>query len=271
MNVEAWLLANTQRLTAAGIASARLDCLILLEDLTGHDRAWLLAHPEFELPGTQISELETKIAAREQHMPLAYIRGHVAFYGREFTVNEHVLVPRPESEAMINLLKQWATTGLEQIVDVGTGSGALAISAKLELPAVQVFGLDIDPACLEVARQNGHALQADVEFSLSDLLENHEYDRPYAILANLPYVPIDYPVNQAARHEPKLALYAGVDGLDDYRRFWQQISQLHNQPLLVITEALEEQHHGLATLARHYGYFQTAKEGLAQAFTPLTS
>lgn len=295
MRVDRWLKLHSTCLQQAGIESARLDCLILLEDATGHDRAWLLAHPEFELPDTKISRLNTQISKREQHLPLAYIRGHAAFYGREFTVNEHVLVPRPESEMMIELFKTWpkdaaagaankktgmagtAETAEVTIADLGTGSGALAITAKLEAPEATVIGSDIDPDCLAVARHNARALQADCLFLQADLLGPEvvaavgSAANRWAILANLPYVPDSYPINRAASHEPKLALFAGVDGLDAYRRLWRQIHGLPagRRPQLVITEALETQHHALATLARHYGYLQHAKEGLAQAFTPL--
>jgi len=281
MPIDAWLKSSVQQLTEAGIDSARLDCLLLLEDATGKDRGWLLAHSEFELSDEQLETLGKQLNRRARHIPLAYIRGRVEFYGRSFAVNKHVLVPRPESEAMIGLLKDLAVNGDASkadkkagltIIDVGTGSGALAVTAKLEVPAAAVIGTDIDPACLEVARRNAAALHVDCSFMEADLLSPDviaSAGNNFIILANLPYVPDGYPINRAATHEPKLALFAGIDGLDLYKQLWQQIAGAATKPQAVITEALEDQHHALATIARHYGYLQTAKEGLAQAFTPL--
>src|SRR3990167_7586357 len=106
MRVEAWLKQATQELETAGIGTARLDCLVLLEDLTGKDRAYLLAHPEFPVKGSTFHKLEKQIEKRKKHVPLAQIRGKTEFYGREFIINQDVLEPRPESETMIELLKE---------------------------------------------------------------------------------------------------------------------------------------------------------------------
>jgi len=263
-----WFNHARAKLGTAGIESARLDCLLLLEDATSQDRSWLLAHPEFELSQDQLGHLNTQITQRQSHIPLAYIRGQVEFYGRRFIVDEHVLVPRPESEAMVNILKEIKA---DTIIDVGTGSGALAVTAALELPSSEVIGLDIDPACLEIADKNARLLQATCSFIKSDLLDSRpafDDSRKFVILANLPYVPDDYPINQAASHEPKLALFAGPDGLDLYRRLWQQIGHMPQLPVYVITEALLEQHQALATIARSVGYSMIKNEGLAQCFAP---
>lgn len=282
MNVKDWLKAATSTLQGAAIESARLDCLILLEDATSKDRAWLLAHPEYELPKLLVTELDKKVAHRSTHVPLAYIRGHVEFYGRDFAVNEHVLVPRPETEEMVELLKVMVSSGSVQadnlvIVDVGTGSGALAITAKLEVPQAHVIGVDIDPACLAVGHQNAAALGvgAEVAFRAADLLEVTDggalLPEADVILANLPYVPQEYPINKAAGHEPELALFGGADGLVPYRKLFQYLSE-RQQPLkpehlqFVITEALEFQHSDLAKIAGVMGYQLEKTAGLAQCF-----
>jgi hypothetical protein len=106
MTIGDWLRTATNQLNDAGIATGRLDCLVLLEDALGYDRAWLLSHPEQELQRSELKKLNTKIVQRVQHIPLAYIRGHAEFYGREFAVNEHTLVPRPETETMLDMLKR---------------------------------------------------------------------------------------------------------------------------------------------------------------------
>lgn len=264
MTVGELLQTNTAALQKAGIATARLDCLVLLEDMLDVNRGNLLAHPETELTPQQIRELTAKVHARSLHQPLAYIRGKAAFYGRTFTVTDAVLVPRPETEAMIDLLKELSLETDVHVADIGTGSGCLAITAALELPQARVAAYDISAPALAVARQNAETLHAAVTFGQSDLLQS--VPPQDVLLANLPYVPDHFPINKAAEHEPKLALFSGVDGLNHYKILWQHIMAAQQKPQFVLTEALPEQHHALAQLARHAGYVQDHKRGLVQLF-----
>lgn len=255
-------------LSNAGIESARLDTLVLLEDVTNKTRAHLLAHPELELTTEQQKQLDDMIRRRTAHEPLAYIRGKAEFYGREFSVNEHVLVPRPESESMIDILGRYGYIPL--IIDVGTGSGALAISAALARPDSKVIAVDIDEHCLKVAKQNAKRLGADIETRHGDLLRGinlDDYPGPIAILANLPYVPDAYEINQAARHEPKLALFGGPDGLDPYRVMFDQLDQYDDHEIIVLTESLESQHENLAGIAKDHGFLPGTSDVLIQSFT----
>src|SRR5690348_11619250 len=103
MKINDWLSSATKKLENSGIVTARLDALVLAEDATGKDRSYLLAHPEFVLKGPTFHKLELQIERRLNHEPLAYIRGKTEFYGREFVIDESVLEPRPESEAIIDL------------------------------------------------------------------------------------------------------------------------------------------------------------------------
>jgi release factor glutamine methyltransferase len=248
-----------KQLSEAGIETARLDSLILLEDTTGRDRAWLLAHPEFELSDDQTGELEKLLDRRAQHEPLAYIRGKTEFYGREYFVAPAVLVPRPESEAMIDLLKNLPELPARlRLADIGTGSGALGITAKLELPKASVDLFEISMDALTIAQMNVDKFTLDIDCVQSDLLASvpRAYD---VILANLPYVPDTFPINQAAQHEPALALYGGADGLDLYRKLFLQIEQLATMPLYILLEALPEQHATLQEYTADQGFtlFQT--------------
>jgi|ADGO01.1.fsa_nt_gi HemK family putative methylases len=237
MTIQEFLKRAVSTLDQAGIATARLDVLILLEDELGRNRAQLLAHSEDEIPpGTEVI-LDTKIAQRANHTPLAYVRGKVEFYGREFVINEHVLVPRPETETMIDELKaalQMTPYAQLTIIDVGTGSGAIAITAKLEFPDAKVIATDIDPDALRVARQNAKKYAVSVEFLQGNLLrpiiDANLFESPSIVLANLPYVPDHYSINQAADHEPKHAIFGGKDGLDLYRKLWEQIANLSGKP-----------------------------------------
>ncbi len=267
-HADEWLTAKTRVLAGAGVPSARLDCLILLEDATDRDRSWLLAHPEYVLKDSLLSSLDVKVAQRAAHEPLAYIRQRTEFYGREFYVDARVLEPRPESETMIELLKTLTLPDRPVIVDVGTGSGALAVTIRLELPVTTVIGTDIDPECLVVAQRNAKSLQADIRFLQADLLNvfGHE-ERIDAIVANLPYVPDSYTINQAAMNEPRLAIFGGPDGLDLYRRLFGQIRKSSLKPAYVLAESLPPQHAGLTEIAKESGYELLREQDFIQVFS----
>lgn len=265
MQISTWLNQATRSLSAVGIASARLDSLILLEDITGKDRAWLLAHTDFELTDAKTIILNTKVIQRKTHFPLAYIRGQSDFYGRTFYVNEQVLEPRPESETIISQLKNLAATKLRTVVDVGTGSGALAVTSKLEFPELKVIATDIDPNCLSVASRNAVNLQANINCVETDLLAGL-LETIDIILANLPYVPEDFTINRAASHEPRLAIFGGADGLELYRRMFDQIDGLGTKPRYIITESLPFQHTKLAAIASASGYTEQAVADLVQVY-----
>lgn len=269
MTIQEFLKIATATLERAGVPTARLDVLVLLEDTFGHNRAWILAHQEAEIPELTEVDLNTKITQRASHIPLAYIRGKAEFYGREFVVNKNVLVPRPETEGMIDLLKRVAIVrDDEAIVDVGTGSGAIAITTKLEFPHATVIATDIDPSALKIARQNAKKHNSDIAFLQGDLLEplSSAAYRPTCILANLPYVPERYVINQAAGHEPKHAIFGGKDGLNLYRRLWEQVAGLTHQPKTVLTESLPLQHEEMTNLAQTASYRVTASEDFIQLF-----
>lgn len=268
--VEDWIKQSINSLEIAKIESARLDCLVLLEDVTGKNRTHLLAHPELKLTTEQQNQLNEMIQRRVTHEPLAYIRGKSEFYGHEFIVNKHVLVPRPESESILDILGCYGD--IPTIIDVGTGSGALAVSAALAKPESEIIAVDIDENCLKVARQNAKRLGADIKTKHGDLLRGinlDTYPGPIAILANLPYVPDEYKVNKAAKHEPKLALFGGPDGLDLYRVMFDQLDVFEDQEIIIITEALESQHDNLAGIAKNHGFMPAKTEVLAQSFTRL--
>lgn len=273
MTTLSWINSAEKTLSAAGIGTARLDVLVLLEDVTGKDRAWLLAHPDNELTRQQVAKLKNLLKRRAAHEPLAYLRGKTEFYGREFVLTSAVLEPRPESETMIDMLKKLpifaaqpsARTAPVTIIDVGTGSGAIGITAQLELPNCRVELVDIDKNCLKVVKMNVDLHTTSMSVTHSDLLTNITLN-PDVLLCNLPYVPDSYQINEAALHEPKLAIFGGPDGLDHYRRLFQQAQKLTDGPLYILTEALPPQHHYLAEIARHHDYIQEAREDFVQLF-----
>jgi len=265
MQVGDWLKKATQQLQQAGIGTARLDCLVLLEDTLNNNRTHLIAHPEEKIGNEQLMYLQRAVTRRMTHEPLAYIRGRTEFYGREFIVNKHVLEPRPESEGMISLLKDAALPAKSHLADVGTGSGALGITAKLEMPSLHVDLIEMDEQALTVTKKNVNKFNVSVTCILSDLLTStsQRYD---VILANLPYVPDNFQINPAALMEPRIAIFGGPDGLDLYRRLFIQIGSLKRQPRLIFTESLPPQHDTLAAIGRQAGYELSRTENFIQQF-----
>lgn len=270
MTIQQWLNQATDIISASGIGTARLDALVLLEDVTGKDRTHLLAHPELKLTHEQIIRLQKLLKRRSQHEPLAYVRGKTEFYGREFLITHDVLEPRPESETMIDLLKglKMKDAGI-RIIDVGTGSGALAITAKLELPEAEVSALDIDSKCLKIAQENADRHAVGVKFIESDLLESFSLTSQQSsvtILANLPYVPDDFHINEAALHEPKIAIFGGQDGLNLYRQMFEQLTKWTDNHIYVFTESLPFQHAELTNIASAQKFTQIAEDDFIQVF-----
>ena len=270
MTISEWLKESTRTLNDSGIETARLDAIVLLSDALKKDKTWILAYPEHILQGSILKILNKKVIQRCNFIPLAYIRGRAEFYGREFVVNKSVLIPRPESESIIELLRKTRSDKRQTIIDVGTGSGCLAITAKLEFPDYAVVAIDIDEDALQVARKNAEALQAEISFLQSDLLKCLQPSafnlQPSILLANLPYVPTSYPINKAAAHEPALALFSGDDGLDHYRKLFEQAMELAPQPYAIIAESLFTQHKKMNDLATNAGYEQKEVDGLVQLF-----
>jgi release factor glutamine methyltransferase len=286
MNSSNWLRQAQEQLEATGIGTARLDALVLLEDVTGRDRAWLLANPDAEIGAAKLAKLTKLLNLRAKHTPLAYVRGMTEFYGRNFVITPAVLEPRPESETMIELLKQLSAGGellsrnsnngknhkngrqVVKIADVGAGSGALGITAKLEFPKGQKVAVDlleIDPKALEIAKINVDKHTTNIRIIESDLLSKSSKDYDI-LLCNLPYVPDSHTVNKAASREPRIAIFGGPDGLDVYRKLFKQVSGLAKRPLYILTESLPPQHAALQAIAQAHSYKLDKADDFIQLF-----
>lgn len=265
MNSARFLILATKKLESAGIGSARLDTLILMEDSLHRDRSWILAHLEIKIPKEKLKSLDRKLKQRSTHVPLAYVRGFSEFYGRKFKVNRHVLEPRPESETMIDLLKKLPLPKSPVIADVGTGSGAIGIVAALEIMSSSVDLYDISASALAVAKHNSHLHELRLHARKMDLLRRPL--RPYGvILANLPYVPSGWKINEAAMAEPKIAIFGGKDGLDVYRRLFTQLERFAWRPKYVLCESLPPQHIKLNKIAAEAGFKLYQTEDFIQVF-----
>jgi release factor glutamine methyltransferase len=230
VTIKAWLVEAGASLEKAGISSARLDAELILADALQADRTWLLAHNDEMIPYEELIRADGWITRRVGREPLAYIRGWVEFYGRRFAVDKRVLIPRPETEEMIDLIKRLELPEEPVLIDVGAGSGCIAITAKLERPELNIHATDISEVALKVAHQNAKDLQADIDFHKSDLLSAMDYQLPANIItANLPYVDNRYTVTPEARAEPELALFADKNGYELIERLIPQASK-HLQP-----------------------------------------
>jgi release factor glutamine methyltransferase len=200
----------------------RLDAQLLIGHVLRRPRAWLLAHDDSPLDPSQMRALHDAFSRRAAGEPLAYLTGQREFHGIALEVSPAVLVPRPETELLVDwaldlLAERGRSSHPPRVVDLGTGSGAIAIAIKVGHPAAQVLATDISLAALAVAAQNARRLNAELTFAAGSWwssLEDQHFD---LVLANPPYVAADDDHLPALRHEPSLALTAGDDGLDALR------------------------------------------------------
>lgn len=268
MNISTWLKHAAEHLKNAGITSAQLDAELLLANTLRKNRTYLHAHLDEEVDPRRVDIAEARLSLRLDRVPLAYILGKKEFYGREFDVSPSVLVPRPESEEMINMLLKLAPQGNQPrtLIDVGTGSGCLGITAALELSdSWHVVLSDISPKALSVAEKNAKKLGAKV-FTQKQSLLLGQFEKLDCILANLPYVDKDWKnTSPELRHEPPEALYAGEGGLKLIRELIQQAPKhMTNQGLLFI-EADEEQHQTIVAFGNQNGFLHLETSGLIVA------
>ncbi len=210
------------------LALEGLDAQLLLLHVLGrspHDRAWLLAHDADTLTPAQWAALEAAAHRRMRGEPVAYIVGHKEFYGMDLQVTADVLVPRPDTETLVD----WALAVLEptpqaRVIDLGTGSGAIALALKATCPSLQVEAVDFSHTALAVAQANAQHLGLAVAFSQGSWLRCTQ-GRFGAIVSNPPYIRADDEHLHALRFEPLQALAAGADGLDDIRTIVTQATE----------------------------------------------
>jgi release factor glutamine methyltransferase len=213
------LSASVDALTAAGVEDPRLDAELLLAEAMGCGRSALVADGGAEVPSPAARRFGEMVRRRLRREPVAYVLGRKGFRHLDFTVDRRVLIPRPETELLVELAVE---LGPATVLDVGTGSGAIALAVADDLPECIVTATDTSPGALEVARANAGRLGlADrVRFGEGTLPEGESFD---LVLANLPYVAErDWPLLQpeVTQWEPREALLAGPDGLSAYRGFF---------------------------------------------------
>jgi release factor glutamine methyltransferase len=246
------LTAGRDLLAQAGSDTPRLDAELLLAEAidpahpVGRER--LVIDRRELLPEPAWARFEALLARRQAREPVAYILGRKEFRRLTLSVDRRVLIPRPETELLVEIGSELADGA--RVLDVGTGSGAVALALKDERPDLAVRGTDVSEDALAVARANAAALDLDVPFVAADLLDDAPAD---AVLANLPYVPVGAALApEITRYEPPGALFAGDDGLDIVRRL---ISVLRDRPVgLVALEIGPEQAAEVVSLLGAAGY-----------------
>ncbi len=220
-------MADLPASVGAALASARGripagEARLFLREILGVTAARIAAYPEDTLTPEQADRFADLLARRESGEPVAYLLGVREFYGRDFKVGPAVLIPRPETELIVDLVRERVPAGAAPaILDLGTGSGALAVTLALELPAAQVTAVDFSPAALAVARANADALGARVRFVESDWFAALDGGKRFGVIvSNPPYVAAGDPhlAEGDVRFEPASALASGPAGLDDIVR-----------------------------------------------------
>jgi release factor glutamine methyltransferase len=227
------LNAAVEQLTAAQVPSPRMNAELLIMFTLDCDRAYLYAHPERELTSDETQRYDEALARRAIGVPVQYITGHQEFWGMDLIVSPAVLIPRPETEHIVETVLALAKSTVERrasppvIVDVGTGSGAIALALAKELPAAEIHATDISPEALEVARANAarHELTSRIKFHQADLLEGFPPASFNFVVSNPPYVgesEEDSVQLEVRKFEPRTAVFAGPTGLEIIERLIPQ-------------------------------------------------
>jgi release factor glutamine methyltransferase len=230
-----------QRFIANEVPSPRLNAEILMTFTLGRDRSFLFAHPERELTAEEQVRYEEVVTQREQGCPTQYITGHQEFWGLDLLVSPAVLIPRPETEHVVETVLELVLELVQEhyrehherirIVDVGTGSGCIALALATELPQAEIHACDVSDEALEMARVNAArlGLGSRVLMRKSDLLAVYEDGMFDFVVSNPPYVgesEADKVQKQVRDFEPKIAVFSGSEGMDVYRRLLPQAIQV---------------------------------------------
>ena len=255
MIISEWLKIATKSLKTANIPSARLDAELILANTLRKNRTYLHAHLDEEIDPRRFDIANARLDLRLDHVPIAYILGYKEFYGRRFTVSPSVLIPRPESEDLISLFLELTASEIVEkvLIDVGTGSGCLGITAKLERSNLSVILSDISKPALNIAEKNANALNADVHIQQQSLLNGQLRPVDY-IFANLPYVDKSWDVSPELKYEPGIALFAEDEGLKLILQLISQAPRCLTPEGLLFIEADPQQHNRIINEAVKNGF-----------------
>jgi len=245
--------------------SARLDAELLLSRVLGKPLTFLLAHDETEIGFFTLWRYRRLVAKRKTGIPIAYLLGHKEFYFLDFEVNKHVLIPRPDTEILVDSVVSYLNDQLPRpyrtgtlgramtndqcneplLLDIGTGSGCIPISILKNVEGLKAVATDISSKALSVAKRNvaKHHLKSRIRLFRSNLMESIPdsvfHGKEVVLTANLPYIPVAMELTPETKFEPTLALYGGMDGLDIYRKLLEQCRKI--QPKAIFLEAFSDQ------------------------------
>lgn len=265
-----WLLAATKILRDANLVSARLDAELLLAHTIRKSRTYIHAHGDTLLDARQRDIADARLQLRLDHTPVAYIIGHKEFYRRAFKVTPATLIPRPESEDIITLLHDTVMPSRKSdtqchLVDIGTGTGCLGITAKLEFPHLDVALIDNSRHALTVAALNSKKLCADVTLHQGDLLTG--YVPPVdIIIANLPYVDIQWERSPETAYEPSGALFASNEGLSLIYTLIEQAADTLPMGGYLLLESDLRQQQAIIAFAHKHSFEHITTRGLITCF-----
>ena len=272
-NVKSWLQSASQKLKNAEIASAELDAELILARVLDTERTTLHAYPNRRLTRQQVFHANNWLNKRLNRVPLAYIFHEKEFFGRKFYINESVLVPRPETETLIEVTKE-LTQNDDKILDIGTGSGIIPATLKLELPkTVEIFASDISLHALAVANLNIKRLTSKelqlFESNLLDKIPSEILSQITILTANLPYVDrnwVNFEAQNELHHEPQIALYAEKNGLEWIFSLLEQAQFLPNLRTIIL-EADPQQFEQIEQKAAQLGFQKIQSKDYIIAFS----
>lgn len=240
--------------------SAKLEAEILLARVLGKDRSFLRAWPEARLNTVQITRFREFIEARRNGMPIAYVCGFKEFWSKEFKVSPAVLIPRPETELLVEMALEVIPSGRPlAVLELGSGSGIIAVSLALERPELEILATDISPAALAIARENAHLHRVNtIRFLISNWFESIPETKFDLVVSNPPYVAHNDPHLKQGDlvFEPELALQSGPSGLEALELIADQARQWLSPGGQVLLEHGFEQVHELGRMLNRFGYIQ---------------
>ena len=253
-----WLMTIAQALIYASnqlettSTSALLDADVLLSFILNQSKEYLAANPTIALTTEEEEKYLAVIAQRQTGQPVAYLTGTKEFFGHDFFVSPRVLIPRPDTELLVETALALAEPG-DTIADIGTGSGCIACSLALAKTDLHIIATDISADALAVAQKNAEQLKANIQFLQGDLLAPLHDQKLDILVANLPYLSQDQlttqsPATSSLQFEPSLALAGGSFGLELYTKFFEQLLVLRHRPRLVAIEIDPGQTNGTTAL-----------------------
>jgi release factor glutamine methyltransferase len=263
MSINQALNQATKKLQSKNISSTRLDAELLLSFVLKKPREYLLAQGEKKIKPTEQKKYSTLILRRAKYEPVAYLTGYKEFYGLKIKVNKNVLIPRPETELLVEEVTNYVRrvkSSKTAILDMGTGSGAIALALAKNLPKAKIWASDASPDALKIARNNAKALKLKINVIYDNLLKHIKTGlvANAVIAANLPYLDKNeiknFPpeIKRGLKYEPPSALFATRHGTAIYEELFKQISGLSIKPAILISEIGSYHWRDFMRLAKKY-------------------